>query len=210
LLSIKIAPSILSADFGKLNEEIASIESASDWIHIDVMDNHFVPNLTIGAGVVKCLQTKLVKDCHLMVSDPESLIADFAEAGTDYLTFHIETIEKPEELIAKIKALGMKVGISIKPKTEVSAIEKYLDQIDLVLVMSVEPGFGGQKFMESALPKIQQLRKLKPALDISIDGGINAQTAKLAREAGANIFVAGNAIFKAENRLEAIKQLRGE
>ncbi|MFA5352293.1 MAG: ribulose-phosphate 3-epimerase [Candidatus Gracilibacteria bacterium] len=207
--ALKIAPSILSADFGKLNEEIASVESASEWLHIDVMDNHFVPNLTIGADVVKCLQTKLVKDCHLMVSNPESLLEDFAEAGADYLTFHIEACENPEEMIEKIKALGMKPGISIKPKTEVSAIEKYLDEIDLVLVMSVEPGFGGQKFMESALPKIQQLRKLKPELNISIDGGINAETAKLAREAGANILVAGNAIFKAENRLEAIREIRG-
>jgi ribulose-phosphate 3-epimerase len=209
LSSLKIAPSILSADFGKLDEEIASIESASDWLHIDVMDNHFVPNLTFGAPVVKCLKTKLVKDCHLMVENPESLVEAFAESGADYLTFHIEASKDPEALIKKIKALGMKPGLSLKPATEVEVIQPYLDEIDLVLVMSVEPGFGGQKFMENSLPKIQQLRKLKPELLISIDGGINAETAKLAREAGADILVAGNAIFKAENRLEAIAAIRG-
>jgi len=208
LPTLKIAPSILSADFGKLNEEVASVEAFSDWLHVDVMDNHFVPNLTIGAPVVAKLETKLFKDCHLMVSNPENLIEDFAKAGADAITIHAEAEGNIEEMLEKIRSLGCKAGISIKPKTPVSAIENLLDKVDLVLVMSVEPGFGGQEFMESALPKIKELREKKPELDISVDGGINAETAKLTREAGANILVAGNYIFKAENREEGIKSLR--
>lgn len=213
---LKIAPSILSADFGKLNEEIASVEPHCEWIHIDVMDNHFVPNLTIGAPVLAKLETKLFKDAHLMVSNPENLLEDFAKAGADAITIHAE-IEGDlpagrhgvEAMLEKIRALGCKAGISIKPNTPVSAIEKYLKAgVDLVLVMSVEPGFGGQEFMESALPKIRELREKYPELDISIDGGINAETAALAREAGANVLVAGSYVFGAENRKTVIKSLR--
>jgi len=209
LPTLKIAPSILSADFGKLNAEITSIENFSDWIHIDVMDNHFVPNLTIGAPVVKCLQTKLLKDCHLMVSNPDNLLEDFVKAGADAITIHAEIDGNISEMLEKIRELGCRAGISIKPATPVSAIEEFLPKVDLVLVMSVEPGFGGQEFLESALPKIRELREKNPELDISIDGGVNAETAKLAREAGANILVAGNFIFRAENREATIESLRG-
>ena len=206
---LKIAPSILSADFGKLNEEIASIEKFSDWLHIDVMDNHFVSNLTIGAPVLRNLKTKLFRDAHLMVDNPENLLADFAKAGADAITIHAEIEGNIGEMLEKIRSLGCQAGISIKPETPVSAIEKFLSKVDLVLVMSVEPGFGGQEFLESALPKIRELRKKNPELDISVDGGVNAETAKLAREAGANILVAGNYIFKAESREGAIEKLRG-
>ena len=209
LPTVKIAPSVLSANFGRLNKEIASIENFSDWIHIDVMDNHFVPNLTIGAPVVKCLQTKLLKDCHLMVSNPENLLEDFAAAGADAITIHAEIEGNISEMLEKIRGLGCRAGIAIKPATPFSAIEKFLSKVDLVLVMSVEPGFGGQEFLESALPKIRELREKNPELDISIDGGVNAETAKLAREAGANILVAGNYIFKSENRETTVESLRG-
>jgi ribulose-phosphate 3-epimerase len=172
------------------------------------MDNHFVPNLTIGALVLAKVETKLFKDAHLMVSNPENLLEDFAKAGADAITIHSEIEGDVGAMLEKIKSLGCKAGISIKPKTPVSEIEKYLDKVDLVLVMSVEPGFGGQEFMESALPKIKELREKNPDLDIVVDGGINADTAKLVKEAGANVLVAGNYIFKAENREEAIINLR--
>ena len=205
---LKIAPSILSADFGKLNEEIASVEPFSDWLHIDVMDNHFVPNLTIGATVLAKVKTKLFKDAHLMVSNPENLLEDFAEAGADAITIHAEIEGDIGVMLEKIKELGCQAGISINPNTPVAAIEKFLPKVDLVLVMSVEPGFGGQSFMESALLEIKELREKNPDLEIAVDGGINAETAKLAKTAGANILVAGNYIFKAEDREAAIESLR--
>ena len=205
---LKIAPSILSADFGKLNEEIASVEPFSDWLHIDVMDNHFVPNLTIGATVLAKVKTKLFKDAHLMVSNPENLLEDFAQAGADAITIHAEIEGDIGVMLEKIKELGCQAGISIKPNTPVAAIEKFLPKVDLVLVMSVEPGFGGQSFMESALLEIKELREKNPDLEIAVDGGINAETAKLAKTAGANILVAGNYIFKAEDREAAIESLR--
>ncbi len=208
-MKLKIAPSILSADFGKLNKEIASIDGFADLIHVDVMDGHFVPNITIGAPVVKCIETGLPKDVHLMIEHPENFIEDFAKAGSDFLTVHSEACKDLKGLLRKIKEMGIKAGVSIKPKTSVESIKDVLDLADLVLVMCVEPGFGGQKFMEEMMEKVVYLRGARPNLDISVDGGINAETAKRAVDAGANILVAGSYIFGAKDRKKAIESLRG-
>lgn len=209
-----IAPSILSADFSKLLEEVKEVKKkGAQFLHIDVMDGHFVPNISLGSVVYKDLKGKvdLIFDVHLMITDPMKYAADFVKAGADYITFHIETVDKVEETIKYIKSLGVKVGISIKPKTSVDEILMYLDKIDLVLVMSVEPGFGGQKFMNSALQKIETLKKLKQTNNynflIEVDGGINEDTAKLAASAGAEVIVAGTYIFKNADRKKAIESL---
>lgn len=210
---ILIAPSILSADFANLQSEIECIENAgADWVHIDVMDGHFVPNLTIGAPVVKGIRkaTKLPFDVHLMIDAPWKYISDFEKAGADIITVHQEAcVENLPEVIAQIKSYGLKAGVSIKPKTSVDAIKDVLKDVDMVLVMSVEPGFGGQSFMENSLPKIKEIRALSPNIDIQVDGGINADTAKLVIEAGANILVAGSSVYGAQNIKEAIESLRG-
>jgi ribulose-phosphate 3-epimerase len=210
---ILIAPSILSADFANLQSEIERIEKAgADWVHIDVMDGHFVPNLTIGAPVVKGIKkaTKLPFDVHLMIDAPWKYIPDFVKAGADIITIHQEAcVENLPEVIAQIKSFGVKAGVSIKPKTSVDAIKDILPEVDMVLVMSVEPGFGGQSFMYESLPKIKELRSLSHNLDIQVDGGINADTAKFVIEAGANILVAGSSVYGAKNIEEAINSLRG-
>lgn len=208
MLKIKIASSILSADFGNLNKDIADIEKYVDWIHIDVMDGHFVPNLTIGALVVKKIKTKLPMDVHLMIENPEKFVKDFVEAGADYITVHSEAVKNLPDVIRKIKSYGVGAGVSIKPKTPVSAIKKVVKMVDLVLVMTVEPGFGGQSFMDMT-KKIRELRKMRADLNISVDGGINEKTSKLVLVAGANVLVAGSYIFGAKNRKKAIKSLRG-
>ena len=201
--SIKISPSILSADFSKLGEEIIALEKAgADYIHIDVMDGHFVPNITIGPEVIKRLRpvTKLTFDVHLMISPVNNFIKDFADAGADIITFHPEATENVSETINIIKKLGKKVGISLKPKSQINLIEDYLSEIDLILIMSVEPGFGGQKFMPEVLDKMKKLRDIinekKLKVDIEIDGGINFDNSKKAKEFGANILVSGSTIFK--------------
>jgi ribulose-phosphate 3-epimerase len=201
--SIKISPSILSADFSKLGEEIIALEKAgADYIHIDVMDGHFVPNITIGPEVIKRLRpvTKLTFDVHLMIAPVNNFIKDFADAGADIITFHPEATENVSETIALIKKLGKKVGISLKPKSKIDLIENYLSEIDLILIMSVEPGFGGQKFMPEVLDKMKELRNLvdkkKLNIDIEIDGGINFNNSKKAKEFGANILVSGSTVFK--------------
>ena len=204
---MKIAPSILSADFGRLNEEIASVEKFCDWVHVDVMDGHFVPNITIGAPVVKCIKTSLVKDVHLMIDSPEKYIEDFAKAGTNYLTVHFEACPNLKEVLDIIRKNGMKVGVSVKPGTPIDVLKEFLDELDLVLVMSVEPGFGGQKFMESALGKISWLRDAGFKGEISVDGGINAETGPACAKVGASVLVAGNYIFGAEDREQAIRKL---
>jgi len=205
---VKIAPSILSADFGKLNEEIASIESYSDMIHLDVMDYHFVPNLTFGAPVIACIKTKLPMDCHLMVENPELYLDQLAKIGAYSVTVHFEATNNLNSLVAKIKELGMKASVAINPATVTQNLKDILPFVDMVLVMSVNPGFGGQHFIEIALDKIKELKKMKPDLLIQVDGGINAETAKLCIQAGADILVAGSYIFGAENRQKAIESLK--
>jgi len=200
---IKISPSILSADFSKLGEEIVSLEEAgADYIHIDVMDGHFVPNITIGPEVIKRLRpvTKLTFDVHLMIAPVDPFIKDFAEAGADIITFHPEATEDISKAIKLIRSHGKKVGVSLKPLSPISLIENYLNEIDLILIMSVNPGFGGQKFMPEVLDKMKSLREIvdqkKLKVDIEIDGGINFDNSKKAKDFGANILVSGSTVFK--------------
>jgi ribulose-phosphate 3-epimerase len=201
--AIKISPSILSADFSKLGEEIVSLEKAgADYIHIDVMDGHFVPNITIGPEVIKRLRpvTKLTFDVHLMIEPVDPFIKDFADAGADIITFHPEATEDVSKTIKLIKSHGKKVGVSLKPLSPISLIENYLNEIDLILIMSVNPGFGGQKFMPEVLDKMKSLREIvdqkKLKVDIEIDGGINFDNSKKAKDFGANILVSGSTVFK--------------
>ena len=210
------APSILSADFSKLLEEVKDVSSAK-FLHIDVMDGHFVPNITIGPLIVKSIKGKvdMVFDCHLMISDPKKYTESFALAGADIITFHYEALNSKEEildLIDYIHSFKIHAGISIKPNTSVDVLdEEILSKVDLVLVMSVEPGFGGQKFMENSLPKIKKLRELKDNFKynyiIEVDGGINKETAVLVKVAGVEAIVAGTYVYKSQNRKETIKEL---
>ena len=201
--SIKIAPSILSADFGQLDNEIKRLEKAgADMIHVDVMDGHFVPNLTIGPPVIKALRkySSLPFDVHLMISPVHKYIKNFADAGADIITIHPEATQNIEESIKLIKSLNKKVGLSLNPNTPINVINNFLDKINLVLIMSVYPGFGGQKFMPEVLKKIKDLDQIKKQknlnFDIEVDGGINFDNSKLVKEAGANILVSGTTIFK--------------
>ena len=200
---IQISPSILSADFSQLGNEIKRLEEAgADMIHVDVMDGHFVPNLTIGPPVIKALRnfTKLPFDVHLMIKPVHKYIKDYAEAGADIITIHPEATENLEDSISYIEKLGKKIGVSLNPNTPIKIIEKLLNKIDLVLIMSVHPGFGGQKFIPEVIDKIKNLKKIKDenklSYDIEVDGGINFDNSKIVIEAGANILVSGTTVFK--------------
>jgi len=203
---IKISPSILSADFSQLGNEIKRLEDGgADMIHVDVMDGHFVPNLTIGPPVIKALRnyTKLPFDVHLMITPVHKYIKNYAEAGADIITIHPEATDNLKESINHIKELGKKVGVSLNPNTKIDIIKEFFSEINLILIMSVHPGFGGQKFMPEVLVKIKELKKIKDKqnfnFDIEVDGGINFDNSKLAIEAGANILVSGTTIFKNNN-----------
>jgi len=205
-----IAPSILSADFSRLKEEIGDVERAGcDVIHVDVMDGHFVPNITIGPVVVGWARkvTKLPLDVHLMISEPSRYVEAFRKAGADWITIHVEINEDVGAVLKKIKLLGAKVGLSLRPKTPIEKVLPYLQELDLVLVMSVEPGFGGQSFMPDMMEKIRILRKQFNG-HISVDGGISPQNIQLPKQAGANVFVAGSSVFGAANRKQRIQELR--
>lgn len=210
-----LAPSLLSADFARLAEEIREVESYGvHWLHVDVMDGHFVPNLTIGPVVVEALRAKTQStlDCHLMVEDPKKMVPWFIKAGADVITVHYEAEEQElRELIQLIRSAGRKAGVSVKPKTPVKVLEPFLGELDLVLVMSVEPGFGGQSFMPDMLEKAKWLAEQKKSKGykylIEIDGGINLKTAVPAKAAGVEVFVAGNAVFAAPDRKQACAEL---
>ena len=208
-MELKISPSILASDYANLEKELGRI-SNSDLIHIDVMDGHFVPNITIGAPVVKALKRvcSVPFDVHLMISNPIDYVEDFAAAGADIICFHTESNSDIEKTIDKILSLGKKAALAVKPKTDVDAVLPFLDKLSMVLVMTVEPGFGGQSFMEDVMPKIEKIREINKEIDIEVDGGINEETVKIAAKAGANVFVAGSSVFRSEIPNDMITLLR--
>ncbi len=211
---IKISPSILACDFARMGEEIAKVDKFSDYLHVDVMDGIFVPNISFGMPVIKSIRktTDIIFDVHLMIERPERYIDEFAKLGSDIITIHYESTEDPASVLKMIRAAGKKAGISIKPGTDVSVLMPLLPLCDLVLIMTVEPGFGGQKFMHDMMPKVRAIRdiveKEKLNIEIEVDGGINAETAAIAAEAGANVLVAGSSVFAAADAAKAIADMR--
>ncbi|RBW67512.1 ribulose-phosphate 3-epimerase [Bacillus taeanensis] len=213
---IKIAPSILSADFAKLGEEIKDVENGgADYIHVDVMDGHFVPNITIGPLIVNAIRpvTNLPLDVHLMIENPDLYIKEFAKAGADIISVHVEACPHLHRTIHLIKECGVKAGLVLNPATPVSSIQHVIKDVDLVLLMTVNPGFGGQSFIEEVVPKIKEVADMAVQrglhIDIEVDGGVNAETAQRCIDAGANVLVAGSAIFNKQDRAEAIGNIRG-
>lgn len=209
-----VSPSILSADFANLESEMKRLEElGADWAHVDVMDGHFVPNMSIGAVVVKAISkvSTLPLDVHLMISDPDFYLDDFIKAGSHIITIHEECDSDVEKVLKRIRAAGVKAALSIKPKTPVSVLEKYIDLLDMVLIMTVEPGFGGQKFIDDCLPKIAEARKLidakNPSCLLEIDGGVTCENVEAAKAAGANVIVAGSSVFGAPDIKKAIELL---
>lgn len=210
---IKVAPSILSADFGRLGEEVKKLECAgADWVHVDIMDGRFVPNLTIGPGVVRHIRphTRLPLDVHLMIMDPDRFVEAFAQAGADIITIHVEACDEVESTLAHIRALGKRAGLSINPGTPFGSAAPFMDKIDVLLIMTVNPGFGGQSFIASCLPKIEEARRYVDRhgleVDIEVDGGINAETGRKAIRAGANVLAAGNALFGCQDMAREIRE----
>lgn len=210
-MEIKISPSMLACDFANIQKELEKCEKGkADLIHLDVMDGHFVPNISFGAPVIAAMKKVCTVpfDVHLMMTNPLDYIQDFADAGAGMITFHIECDSDTQQTIDKIVSLGVKAGLAVKPKTDIEAVYPYLDKLSMVLVMTVEPGFGGQSFMADMMPKVEKLRKKCPDLDIQVDGGINPQTVQTAGKAGANVIVAGSAVFKSDDPAATIKTLK--
>lgn len=211
---VRIAPSLLAADFGRLADELTAIASHADSLHLDIMDGHFVPNISFGMPVISALRavTDMYFDCHLMTTNPDAYVPQLAEAGANLLTMHIEAVPDPTRAAKRVRDAGLEFGLVINPSTPFTGVAPFLELVDLLLIMSVEPGFGGQSFMEEVLPKVEAAREWVEsndlAVDIQIDGGITSETAPLARTAGANVFVAGTAIFGSHDPAEAINELR--
>lgn len=213
-MGIQISPSILSADFARLESEVASIADVADWVHVDVMDNHFVPNLTLGLPIVESLHkvSRVPLDCHLMIEDPDRWAPAYAEAGAASVTFHVEAARAPVRLARELRAMGSRAGIGLKPATPIEPYADLLPELDMILLMTVEPGFGGQPFLDVVLPKIARTRQLlrdrDAAVWLQVDGGISAATIERAAEAGADVFVAGSAVFGADDPAAVVSHLR--
>ncbi|HXA59913.1 MAG TPA: ribulose-phosphate 3-epimerase [Streptosporangiaceae bacterium] len=213
-MAVQISPSILSADFARLADDVALVADVADWVHVDVMDNHFVPNLTLGLPVVQALlkHSALPLDCHLMIEDPDRWAPQYAEAGAGNVTIHAEAAKAPIRTLRAIRAAGARAGLGINPGTPIEPYEDLLGEIDMLLLMTVEPGFGGQKFLDVVLPKIRRARQMIKGRDLNVwlqvDGGVTAETIERCAEAGADVFVAGSAVYGADDPAEAVRRLR--